>query len=480
MKHNPTEQVEAVRARFGDSPDVRVRELACGPFAWRVTCVYLEGLVDRKTLDDDVIKPLLQPTWPEPLPKAPELQWLALHILATPDAEQISGVDAAAGSLLSGKALLFLAAAEGALALEVQGGESRAVEEPKIESSLRGPRVGFVEELATNIALLRRTLPTPDLRLEPLHVGWAAPTGVTLVYLSQRAEPKLVDEVRRRILHTRTAAVLESRVLEEQLTATRWSPFPLLDHTERPDRVAAGLLEGRVAILTSGTPNVLLAPTTMWHLLQAPEDYYSPPAFGSFARFMRFLGMLAVLFMPAAYTAVISFHHEMLPTPLALSLQAGRARVPFPAVVEALILELVFEAIREAGLRLPRPAGQAIGIVGALLLGEAGIRAGLVSPMKVIIVAVTGMASFTIPNYSLGMAVRVLRFPLLFAGGMLGIFGVMTAALVLLYHLTSLHSFGVPYLAPLAPARPEEAGAVFLRPPWAVLPSDRIRPRREV
>lgn len=474
------EQLAAVRGEFGGSADLKQRDLVCGPGQWRAAILYLESLVDRKALDDDVIKSLLRADWPGPVPSIPDLHWLGRRVLSSDGVERVQEKGEAVRGLLMGSALLFLDGVDGALALEARGGPTRAVEEPKIEGTVRGTRAGFVEVLSTNLGLLRRTLPTPKLRFEALEVGRDARTPVVLAYLDGKAPAELVAEVRRRLRRIKVAAVLESRVVEEHLAEERWSPLPLLDHTERPDRVAAGLVEGRVAVLTSGTPFVLLAPTTLWHLMQTPEDYYSPPAFTLFSRVMRTIGLAAAVMMSAIYVALTSYNHELLPVTLALSLLSGRERVPFPAAVEAFILELVFEAVREAGLRLPRPAGQAIGIVGTLLLGEAAIRAGVVSPMMVIIVAVAGMASFTIPNYALGQAARVFRFAALLAAGILGVFGLMMVLHLLLTHAVSLQSFGVPYLAPLAPVRRGEAGDALPRFPWPALPSGPLRPRRGV
>lgn len=471
------EAVAAVRETLGGSADLKVHELVIGPQAWRVALVFLESTSDRDTLYLGIGKTLTARKWPHPVPERPSLDWLAARVLGVMAAQPVRTAAEAARALVEGKVLVLADGEAGALGLEAQGGKTRGITEPHIESTVRGSREGFIEDIRTNLGLLRRTLGTPDLRFEARRLGRLSRTEVVIAYLPGRARPEVVAEVRRRLSRVQTDAVLESRTIEEYLAEQRWSPFPLLDHTERPDRVAAALLEGRVAVLTSRTPFVLLAPTTVWHLLQTPEDYAMPPLFSLFARFMRVIGLVAVVVLPSMYVALTTYHHEMLPTVLALNLAAAREPVPFPGIVELVVLELIFEATREAGLRLPRPVGAAITIVGSLLLGEAAIRSGLVSPMMLIVVATTGVASFTLPTYSLAVAVRLVRLGFMLVAGLGGLFGIMVAGSALLFHLASLRSFGVPYLAPLAPSRRGEAGDVLLRPPAPALPADPIRPR---
>lgn len=469
--------IAGIRERLGGAIDLRVQHVAMGPRAWRAALVFLDTTTDREALFQTVGRAVAAARWPEPVPVTPSLVWLARRVLGIMAGRRVRTVDEAARDLIEGKALLMVDGVEGALALEARGWKSRDVGEPDIESTVRGSREGFVEVLETNLGILRRTLRTPDLRLERLELGSVSRTEVVIAYLAGRADPQVVAEVRRRLQGVRSDAILESRTIEEYLAEERWSPFPLLDHTQRPDRVTAALLEGRVAVLTAGTPFVLLAPTTVWHLLQSPEDYAMPPLFSLFTRTMRAVALVMVVVIPSLYVALTTFHHEMVPTPLALSLAALRRQVPFPALVEVVIIELTFEVMREGGLRLPRPVATTITIIGSLLLGEAAFRSGLVSPMMIIVVAITGVASFTIPSYALAIAVRLVRLGFMLVAGFAGLFGVMVLSSTLTLHLAGLRSFGVPYLAPLAPVRRGEAGDVLLRPPAPALPTGPIRPQ---
>jgi spore germination protein KA len=269
--------------------------------------------------------------------------------------------------------------------------------------------------------------------------------------------------VARRIQAIDTDGILESGYIEDFIKDNYRTPFVLTDRTERPDKVAGALLEGRVAILVDGTPFALVVPAFFSGFLQSAEDYYEGM---EFIRPFRWAALLLALTLPSLYVALTSFHQEMIPSSLALSIAAGREGVPFPASVEAFMMEATFDFLRVAGIRRPRPVGQAVGIVGAIVLGEAAVTAGVVSPFMVIVVALTAIVSFLIPNFSASLAIRILRYPLLFLAGAFGLVGVAWGLMFLLLHLTSLRSFGVPYFYPLAPAVPGDWGDVFIRVPW--------------
>lgn len=240
-----------------------------------------------------------------------------------------------------------------------------------------------------------------------------------------------------------------------------------MNNTERPDGVASALNEGRIAIIIDGTPFVLLLPTVFIHFLQSTEDYYERFLYPTVIRLLRLLVFFTALLAPSIYVAITTYHQEMIPTPLLISIVASRTGVPFPSVLEALLMEITFEALREAGLRLPRPVGQAVSIVGALVIGEAAVQAGLVSRAMVIVVALTGIASFIIPAYNMGISIRLLRFPVMFLAGSFGMFGITFAFLALLIHLSSLRSFGIPYLSPITPINLSGLkDSIFKVPEW--------------
>jgi spore germination protein KA len=330
---------------------------------------------------------------------------------------------------------------------------------------VRGPREAFVENLRTNTSMLRRKIKNPDLKIETMKLGQVTRTDVCLVYIKGIVNDKLVDEVKRRLQDIEIDSVMSSGYLEDMIQDNPWSPFPQVNYTEKPDRLAARLLEGRVGIMVDGTPIVLTVPTVFMEFLHSAEDYYERSQIGTAVRIIRFFSMFMSLIMPSLYVAIITFHHEMLPTGLLLSLAAQREAVPFPAFVEALAMELTFEILREAGIRLPRQVGQAVSIVGALILGEAGVRAGLVAPATVIVVSFTGITSF-VYFYSASFTVRLLRFPMLVLSAAFGLYGLIIVLILIVVHMCTLRSFGVPYLAPIAPLVPEDLKDTIVRAPW--------------
>lgn len=308
----------------------------------------------------------------------------------------------------------------------------------------------------------------PRLHMHQLQLGEQTRTPVVLVYMQGKADELLIREAQTRLQRIQLDSVLESSYIEELIADHRYSPFPQLLSTERADVTASYLLEGRVAIMTEGTPFVLIAPITLVSLLQAPDDYYQGYMLGTFIRIIRYLFFALSIFLPAVYVALLSFHQEMIPTILLLKIATLREEIPFPVIVEALMMELMFEALREAGLRLPKQIGSAVSIVGALVIGQAAVQAGLVSAPMVIIVALTGVASFMIPRYPLSISTRLIRIPLIVLAGTIGLLGVIYGLLAVLIHLCGLQSFGTPYLAPLSPASGKQLQDTVLRAPWWV------------
>ncbi len=350
----------------------------------------------------------------------------------------------------------------------VNGFAKRSLEEPSSESVIRGPRDGFIENISTNISLIRRRLKTSKLKMESFTVGEVSQTQVIMTYMKGIATDSLVDEVRERINKIQIDGILESNYIEEFIEDFPFSPFPQVQSTERPDVVAAELLEGKVALITDTSPFALIVPMTFWAGMQASEDFYMRWPIATFVRWIRFIFIIIAVFAPPLYVAVTTFHQEMIPTNLVLSIISAREPVPFPAVIEALLMEITFEALREAGIRLPRQIGQAISIVGALVIGQAAVQAGIISAPVVIIVSITGIAAFTIPRYSFANGIRLLRFPMLFLAGTLGLYGIGLGALGILVHIMTLRSFGVPYFTPVVPLTFKELMDTLIRAPiWA-------------
>ncbi|KKM11411.1 hypothetical protein SY88_08800 [Clostridiales bacterium PH28_bin88] len=460
-----------VRSILGDSPDIVVREFDIGVHPpVRAALVFVDGLAGKPSVHEHIMKSLmLDASRTGTVEKqSPGLSMADIKesLLTMADVKEEPDLQKIIHGVLSGDTALLVDGFPVALVVVTRGWESRGISEPITEGAVRGPRDGFVETLRTNTALLRRRIKSPDLRFETMPVGRATRTDVTIAYIKDIVNEGVLAEVRRRLGRIDTDSVLESGYLEEFLRDHPYTPFPLIEYSERPDKIAAALLEGRVAILVDGTPFVLVVPAVFLQFFQASEDYYTLYHFGTLLRWGRFMGFLFTLYLPSLYIAVTTIHHELLPTSLALTIAGAREGVPYPALVEALLMELAFEALREAGIRLPRPVGQAVSIVGALIIGDAAVRAGLVSPAMVIVVAFTGIASFSVPSYKLIYSLRMLRFPMMTIAAVLGLPGIMMASVILLAHLVSLRSFGVPYLSPVAPFSRRDLKDILIRAPW--------------
>ncbi|TYP71910.1 spore germination protein [Paenibacillus methanolicus] len=461
-KDEPISQALTVNRRkleeiLSGCPDVKYRQLRVHDK--EAMLLYIDGLSDLHFLSQHVLQPLLHTS-------ASDLETIALEALTVPNTGWVRTFAECVDHAFSGSALLFLDNEPHALSIPLAGWEQRGVEEPQAESVVRGPREGFTETLAVNISMLRRKIKSPALKLHTTTVGRYSKSMVAIAYLEGIAEETLVRETKERIDRIDIDGALESAYLEELILDKPYSPFPQVLTTERPDVIAGNLFEGRVAILMDGTPIAMVAPITLFSLLQSPEDYYQHFLMSTLIRWLRYGAALISLLLPSVYVAVLSFHHEMVPSLLFFTIVRSREEIPFPAIVEALMMEVAFEALREAGVKLPKQIGPAVSIVGALIIGDAAVSAGIVSATMVMVVAITGIASFMLPKYSVGMSLRLLRFPIMLLSSILGLFGTMLGVLALVIHLSTLRSFGVPYLSPIGPFQRKQWKDVGIRAPW--------------
>ncbi|WP_258881662.1 spore germination protein [Paenibacillus sp. sptzw28] len=367
--------------------------------------------------------------------------------------------------VLSGYLAIFYDGWDKALVFEASGVETRQISEPTNEVVVQGPRESTVENLKKNIGLLRNRLKSTKFKLEKTNGGGETKTTVVYGYLEGIVDDELLAEFKRRITNVKEIEVLETSYVEEILQDSIYSPFPQFRVTERPDVAVAALLDGKIVVLVQGTGTMLICPGLFVELLQSSEDYYQRTVYSTMIRWLRIVAFFLALTLPSIYIALTTFHSEMIPTVLLLTILDTREGIPFPAFVEALVMDFFFELLREAGIRLPRPIGSAVSIVGALVIGEAAINAGLTSPIMVIIVSLTGIASFAIPQYNMAIALRILRFPLMALSAALGGFGLMFGLLAILWHMSNMRSLGQPYLAPLQPLRPLQILDVFVRIP---------------
>jgi len=424
--------------------------------------IYVDGLANIEELDARVLAPLMhgrgnhEMKWHEFLQKAiPISKW-----------HELRSLEECVESISSGFPVLFIDQQESAISIGLSKWEKRNIEEPVAEAVVRGPREGFTESISVNTSLLRRLVKTPSLKMERKYIGGYTKTCVMVAYIEGLVDQGLVEEAHSRLDRIEIDGILDSGYIEDFIEDQPFSPFPQILSTERPDVVCSNLLEGRIAILVDGTPVVLIAPTTLFALLQSNEDYYQRSLVGTAIRWLRYVFTVVSFVLPSLYVALITYHHEMVPTSLLISMASSREAVPFPALVEAMIMEIMFEALREAGVRLPKQVGAAVSIVGALVIGQAAVQAGLVSAPMVIVVAITGIASFMIPHYVAGISIRMLRFPMMLLAGTLGLLGITLGMILTVIHLCSLRSFGVPYLSPVGPLKVQELKDTLVRAPW--------------
>lgn len=460
--HEWPENIDVMYGRvaeaWGKCDDIRFRWIQVGGRKAFIVCIYT--LIGKELLQEGLLEPL---TTFDKSDKSIEDLEQALRTVSLKPVKNLEEINVAIGS---GEAVLCVDGWDRGLAMDLMDFQGRAVEKAASESVVRGPQEAFTESLEKNLALYRRRLKSPNAKVEYMTLGRVSKTTIALVYVQGIVKPGLVEECRERLRRIDVDSVLDAGYIEEMIDDAPLSPFPTIEYTERPERLAAEILQGRIGILVDGSPNALLAPAIFVHFLQSAEEYFERYTMATAVRLLRHFFFWLALLLPATYVALLSYHQEMIPTTLLITLISTHEQIPFPSVVEALIMEITFEALREAGLRLPRAVGQSVSIVGALVIGEAAVNAGIVTPAMVIIVALTGIASFAIPSYNIAISLRILRFPVLLLAGVLGLYGIIIAALILWIHLASLRSFGVPYLSPMAPLIWSDLKDVFVRAPW--------------
>ncbi|MGG5254321.1 spore germination protein [Neobacillus sp. SM06] len=463
---NCQDNLQRIKEELGNSTDIVIREFQFQHITGAI--VYIDGISDSKVISEFIIETLMKKSTDSEAGKDP-FQLMLEKAVSLGSISQIRDWDKLYESLLSGDTIIFLNGYEVAIGGSTRGGEKRAITEPTTQLTIRGPKDAFTESFRTNTSLIRRRIKSPNLWLETMKIGTVTQTDVGLMYIKGIANEKIITEAKERLKRIQIDSILESGYIEQLIEDQTWTTFPTVYHTERPDVVCSQLLEGRVAIFIDGTPFVLTAPAVFIEFFQAADDYYSRFDISTGIRLLRITAFFISLIGPAIYIAATTFHQEMIPTTMAIAIAAQRENVPFPAFVEALIMEITFEILREAGLRLPRAVGQAVSIVGALVIGQAAVQAGFVSPVMVIVVSITAIANFSTPTFAMAISTRLLRFIIMGVATFLGFYGVSLAVMVMTIHLCSLRSFGVPYMAPIAPFSWKGQQDVLIRfPIWAM------------
>lgn len=439
---------------LADCDDMVMKEFHCGKKKeLEAFLLYTDGLTKAKMLEESIIRPLLRAGIPifleeENRKKDQMFQYITKEILETADLNEATEIEDVVTQVLGGNTALLLDGCDKAIIVSSKEFPTRGIQEADQEVAIRGPKDSFTESLRSNTALIRRRIRDSRLKVKQSTVGERSKTDVALMYMEDLVKPEVLSEIKRRLEQVSMDGIFDSGMLEQLLVKDWKTPFPCFQRTQRPDKTASALLEGRIVLLTDNSPEALLLPASFHSFFQASDDYYTRWEAASFARLLRYGAAVLAIGFPAFYVAVASFHTEVLPTALILSFAKAREGIPFPVIVEVLIMELAFELLREAGVRLPGQLGGTIGIVGGLIVGQAAVDAGLVSTIVVIVVALTAIASFSMPNETMSSAFRMVKYFFLLMAAVWGLYGFFLAWLFVIVHLCGLENFGEPYLTP--------------------------------
>ncbi|HWR43494.1 spore germination protein [Sporomusa sp.] len=433
------QNVQLLKTVFRDCDDVKFRFFKTA--GRQALLVSLDGMTDTPTLEDNILKPLMQAKTSNF-----DLQQFIEEKLTVATVNIEIYANNAVEAVMSGNALVMIDGIADILSVGATKHVKRDVSIANIEENIRGPQDAFNETLVDNIVLIRRRAKDPNIKVRIVEVGERSKTGVAIVYSANLVKPGLSEEVERRLKSLSTDKVLVSKVVEDAMVEHPWTPFPQLESTERPEKMLSAVYEGRVGIIVDNTPASIIVPATYASIMHAVEDYTMPASVACLIRFTRHVAAFIAIYTPALYIAVVSFHPGMLPTGLAISIAELRLRTPFPSFLEAIMMEVLLELFQEAVARLPKKLAGAASMVGGFVIGTTVVQAGLVNPLLVVVTSVTAIASYVMPYYSFGLALRSLRLPILFLAATLGLYGVMLGLIFVTVHLCSLRNFGESYL----------------------------------
>jgi spore germination protein len=457
--HLKTEKnIEYLKELLKDNSDVIFRTFNVGE--WKAALVYIDGMADKLLLDHYVLEPLMLCS-----KDIDNVDQIKDEILAVTDMHEVEKLSEGVNAALSGDTLMFIDELKCAYVIATRFWPARGVGDPSGETVIRGAREGFTETIRFNTALVRRRIRDTRLRTKSKAIGARSKTDVAIMYIDDIVNQEVLEELQSRVEKINIDAVFDSAYIEQLIEDNKYSPFPQIQSTERPDVVAAALYEGRVALLVDNSPFAIIVPCTLPNLFQSPDDYYQRWMHASIVRLLRLFSIIISLTAPSLYVAITTFHTAIIPTKLAYAIAASREGVPFPAFIEAIIMELFLALLMEAVVRLPRPIGATIGIVGGLVIGQSAVSAGIVSPIMIIIVAITAITTFVTPNYEVTAAFRMVRFLLIIASAIVGLYGIMIGLIILLIHLVRMKSFGVPYLAPAVSTDMKDLKDMYIREP---------------
>ena len=443
--------------------DVIIRELKiCGYID--AFLVFINGLIDKKILNEVVLKNLMSGTRGMDYEEEDLVDAIAERIINVGIVKKHNLFDRIEDFITNGYCALFIDGYEKCLLLEMTAYEKRNIEKPENEKTIRGSKESFVEDLPTNISILRRLFRNKNFIVEYMKIGAENNIGCAIMYVKGITNPEILKELKKRINKVKSEAILNSGMLEQRIEDNKWMIFPQTLNTERPDRAVSLLMEGKALVMVEGSPCVNAVPITFFDLYHTSEDNNLKWQYSSFISIIRLLGVFMAVFLPGFYIALVLYSQEMISSELLASIAAAREGVPFPTIIELIIMELAFELIREASSRVPGTIGETLGIVGALILGQAAVQAGLVSPILIIVVAASGIANFVIPDYSLSLAIRISRFFFILMGYMAGFYGISIGMFIFFVIMCSVKSLGVPFLAPVAPKLRTSPDIILTKP----------------
>lgn len=449
---------------YPENKDIIIREFIVAG-RHRAFLAFIDGMADKTTINNFIIRPLLKAGRLDEEREC-QLDYILKNVIEINQVERIELYEEVIYGILMGDTALYLDGCNYYIISETKGYEKRGVDSPQTEGIVKGSQEAFNENLRTNITLLRRIIKNNNLTTEFIKIGERNRNLFSITYIKGLVNPAIVAEVKRRLNGIKTDYIMGDGMLEQFIEDSPMSLVPTLLSTERPDRTASHIVEGKVAIIADGTPFAIIAPITMDALFHSPEDMTLRWQYGTFIRFVRVIAVLIATLLPGSYIAITNFHQEMIPTELLIAIAIARENVPFPTIVEVLLMETSFELIREAGIRVPGIIGNTIGIIGALIIGQAAVQANLVSPVLIIIVAVTGLGNFAIPDFSLAFGLRIVRILFIFAGAFLGFYGILLLVVSILILLVDMKSFGVPYLSKMTPKTRKSFNSIIRYPIW--------------
>lgn len=468
LSRNVENNITRLKETMNNSFDIEDRYFKIAGTNIKAAILYIDNLIDENIVMEHVLKPLIiESAFVRNIVAEGviDFQNITDYMLSIGNVREVQSFDEIVLGIMSGDTFLCIEGYTKGLLITAREYQGRTIGEPSVEPSTGGPQEAFVEILKKNIGLIRRRLRDPDLSIEMYKIGRRSKSDVAILYINGIVDQDIVKEVRNRIQSLDIDGPVTTVQVGELISDRPNSIFPLFQSTERPDKIVSALSEARVAILMDGSPEAIIVPVTLPILMQASDDYFQNWIIASIIRISRYFAFFISTILPAMYISTTSFHPGMLPTTLALSIAVTRTGVPFPAVVEAIIMEFVLELLQEASIRLPKVIGETVSIVGGLVIGQAAVQAGIVSPIMVIVIAFTAVSSFVLPSYSLCLATRVVRIPFMILAVTFGSFGISIGLLWLLTYLCSLKSFGIRYMQPITPYRIRDWKDTIIRTP---------------